>query len=48
MLFPVIRKKMGNGVMRGTFKPVTYAFVVSTAILLIMSFVDPTFGLMWL
>ena len=32
--------------MRGTLKPVTYAFVVSTAILGIMSFVDPTFGIL--
>ena len=32
--------------MRETLKPVTYAFVVSVAVLGIMSLVDPTFGLM--
>jgi len=32
--------------MRGTLKPVTYAFAVSAAVLGIMSFVDPTFGLL--
>jgi len=32
--------------MRETLKPMAYAFVVSTAILGIMSFIDPTFGLL--
>lgn len=32
--------------MRETLKPMAYAFVVSAAVLGIISFVDPTFGLM--
>ncbi len=32
--------------MREMFKPMAYAFMVSIAVLGIMSFVDPTFGLM--
>jgi len=31
--------------MRETLKPMAYAFMVSTVVLGIMSFVDPTFGL---
>ncbi len=32
--------------MRGTLKPVTYAFAVSAVVLGIMSLVDPTLGLL--